>query len=259
MNAKKLLTLLMPAVLGGCVAIAEPEPSEDFENLREAMESFTRLGAASVTPFVTNSRYSEATLTSSHDGISRIKALDAFASHVATRCPWFVFKQNGQFKYGFAHNGFYYDIDATHTSTQLVITIRQSLYRKRNRTGPPSHTSLEDLLEGPGTDSKSFLPDPGRLSGAVSRSMAIGDTGLTASVGRGFYSDEPDRDIDFVRVSVLRESGKRSRVLFQRELTLEMVAPAKMNAPIAEVVTFDPATRVVEFDMGKSTHKFVLP
>jgi hypothetical protein len=25
------------------------------------------------------------------------------------------------------------------------------------------------------------------------------------------------------------------------------------------VVTFDPATRVVEFDMGKSAHKFVLP
>ncbi|MHC4253851.1 MAG: hypothetical protein ACYS9X_32460 [Planctomycetota bacterium] len=119
---------------------------------------------------------------------------------------------------------------------------------------------IEDALEGPGTDTKSFVDDGGRPGGGIARTMGVGDTGLEAIAYPAGYSDEQDDDHDYFMISVERPDGRgRSRVLYERKLRLDMVAQDKLDAEVEDIVTYDPATDTVRFDLGKSSFEYVVP
>ncbi len=95
------------------------------------------------------------------------------------------------------------------------------------------------------------------------RSCAI-TTPLTgnweAGVSQGYFSDEPDEEIDFLEITLeFPEDGVNIVVPFEAAFLLRDLPVDILDRPVTELVTFDEESNMVTFDLGTATITTPIP
>lgn len=99
----------------------------------------------------------------------------------------------------------------------------------------------------------------GRKSYGRVRSMDILDGRYNITVGSSEFTDPADGVLDFFSIDVTRPIADGFRSVGGLRFPLEYVSEDRLRAPAEDVVSVDPATHVVTYDLGKSVFKFQLP
>ena len=79
------------------------------------------------------------------------------------------------------------------------------------------------------------------------------------SVGPFEFTDPKDGKPDYFSISVERPIEDGGLVVGALDFPLAYVSEEKLRAPADEVVSVDPETHVVTYDLGNSVFKFQLP
>ncbi len=89
--------------------------------------------------------------------------------------------------------------------------------------------------------------------------MKLGDTGYEAEFMISYYADESDKDPDFVTVSVNKVGSNESVVYFMRQFLVRDVPSHVLKFQTKDLMTYDEATRTVQFAVGDKVFKYILP
>jgi len=82
---------------------------------------------------------------------------------------------------------------------------------------------------------------------------------FSANIGPNTYQDEDNQQPDYFTIDVEFHEGNSSLVLFSRELPISDLPDGYVSLKAADVVTFDPKTRIVSFDMGEQKFSYQIP
>ncbi len=106
----------------------------------------------------------------------------------------------------------------------------------------------------------------GRPAEWYSKDKFLGDTCYRASIGPNVYRDEDNEKPDFYRISVHVKvsstdatGGHSLLTLFLREFEIDDLQEDFLYKTVHEVVTYDPVTNRVTFNIGNKEYEYRLP
>jgi hypothetical protein len=91
------------------------------------------------------------------------------------------------------------------------------------------------------------------------KQMALADTGYVAFVGPWVYEQDADRRPTRYSVSVERPTPTGSHSLYHVDLKTEDLPAGISEQEVADIVAYDPKTRVVSFTVGDRVYGCRLP
>jgi hypothetical protein len=148
--------------------------------------------------------------------------------------------------------------DAAAQKTNKVTITRTPMVLRRNETS----TQLPSGFQLP----PDFRPDTGdrvhkfgRPATGDADVLPLRDTDFRAVVCASHYTDTQDTDPDFYSISVERQYGGRSWVYFERQLPASSIPASVLTAKARDIVSFDPARRLVTFNLGATNYTYRLP
>jgi hypothetical protein len=89
--------------------------------------------------------------------------------------------------------------------------------------------------------------------------LPLGDTGFRAVVCASHYTDTKDTDPDFYSISVERQNSAGWRVYFERQFPASGIPASVLTAKPRNIVSFEPARRLVTFTVGATNYSYKLP
>ena len=88
--------------------------------------------------------------------------------------------------------------------------------------------------------------------------MPILDGRYTISVGAVHYAEPDDGKPDYYSIDIEKPFDGGDWVVSALNFDLDFVAADKIYASATDIATFDPESRIITYDLGKSVFKYVL-
>ena len=105
------------------------------------------------------------------------------------------------------------------------------------------------------TGFKAFERPEGRESGWRSSDINIMNGDYTAGVGPVHFDEPNDGQPDYYVIDVERPDGKVFEIVAEIRVPLEWVSDRALSSQAKDIVSFDPFSRVITYDLGKSIFK----
>ena len=120
-------------------------------------------------------------------------------------------------------------------------------------------TQEQDPFGGIRPDMGENIHKFGRPSTGTATVLPLGNGPFIATVGPSRYQDEDNDEWDFYTISVQKQQGKHSYVLFEREFRMADVPTGIVTKEARDIASLDKESQVVTFVIGRTTHTYKLP
>ncbi len=146
-------------------------------------------------------------------------------------------------------------------SVGLAIAILQRDDLTEESAPAPGHASEPSLPDGWITVPERFeqVATRGRPANGTTQGMPILDGRYQVSIGTFEFNTPNDGSPDYYSISIERAFERGSMVVSDLSFPLAFVSKQKLQASPQDVVSADPETLVVTFDLGKGVFKYQLP